>query len=270
MNKLHPANGYACATSESVLAFTLVELLIVIAIIGILAALLFPVLGKARAYAQRTTCLNNLEQINHAIQLYAGENHDLLPMISNTTTDGSTPGESGTNFVLSFYKPLVMNYLGLQGAPSPHDRVFACPADMFYYDDGPPAICYAASLHNQPDSCYSSYAYNGFGQTTLDLTSVPAPHPASPSPGLYGRKLAAITDPAKTVMVAEASAFFPFAWHDSKRPAPGDFAFNNAWSVVSFADGHTRYIPIYFDTNLYVPTCIYNPPAGYDYKWSAN
>ena len=65
-------------------AFTLIELLVVIAIVGILAALLLPVLSSAKKHAQRTTCLNNLKQINLAVQLYAGANGDTLPAATNT------------------------------------------------------------------------------------------------------------------------------------------------------------------------------------------
>ena len=59
--------------------FTLIELLVVLAIIGILAALLLPVLGKAKASAQDIQCLDNLKQWGLATQLYVTDNHDLLP-----------------------------------------------------------------------------------------------------------------------------------------------------------------------------------------------
>src|SRR4051812_8905138 len=59
-------------------AFTLVELLVVIAIIAILAAILLPILARARESANSTRCLANLQQIGLAIQMYAGDNRGCL------------------------------------------------------------------------------------------------------------------------------------------------------------------------------------------------
>ena len=60
--------------------FTLIELLVVMAIIAILAAIMMPVLAKAREVARRTTCLSNARQIGLALMMYCADWSETLPM----------------------------------------------------------------------------------------------------------------------------------------------------------------------------------------------
>jgi prepilin-type N-terminal cleavage/methylation domain-containing protein len=89
------------------IGFTLVELLVVIAVIAILAALLLPVLSKAKAQAQSTACRNCLRQIGAGLTMYLSEAHRYPPLWEQWTpgTNFSTQS-TGWADALSPYYPL--------------------------------------------------------------------------------------------------------------------------------------------------------------------
>ena len=77
---------HSCARPPENEAFTLVELLVVIAVIGILAGILLPALARAKSRGNSAYCLNNLRQFGLALQMYAGDHDDALPY--NMGTEG--------------------------------------------------------------------------------------------------------------------------------------------------------------------------------------
>jgi prepilin-type N-terminal cleavage/methylation domain-containing protein/prepilin-type processing-associated H-X9-DG protein len=89
--------------------FTLLELVSVIAIIGIMAAILLPALARARETARRSSCANNLSQLGAAMLMYAGEHGGELPW---------TGGGDNAECLRTLYR----DYLG-------ETHTFVCPSD---------------------------------------------------------------------------------------------------------------------------------------------
>jgi type II secretory pathway pseudopilin PulG len=108
--------------------FTILELLAVVATIATLAALLLPVLGKAKIKAQRTTCLSNLRQLGYAWVMYKDDNNDYLTEsypVNNADVwvqgDMSKAAEAGNADLIRQGK--LYNYN--QSTP-----IYHCPADQ--------------------------------------------------------------------------------------------------------------------------------------------
>ncbi|EIP98886.1 prepilin-type N-terminal cleavage/methylation domain-containing protein [Opitutaceae bacterium TAV1] len=102
--------------------FTLIELLTVVAIIGILAAIIIPTVGSVRRSARAIQCKSNMRQLGMAILQYADENRGLSPISKNPNPD--YPKE--TSETISWWQ-LMQKRLTLRFPTAGVDNLFLCP-----------------------------------------------------------------------------------------------------------------------------------------------
>jgi len=120
--------------------FTLIEMLVVIAIIGILAGMLSGTLMNSLRTAKSTACLNNLKQSGYAVQMYR-DSYKYFPDAANWAKTAYTEGAT------DFSRPPISEVLKAYTTP----EVFHCPAeDQGYYENGKSSYEWNARLSGRP------------------------------------------------------------------------------------------------------------------------
>ena len=72
--------------SKAKCGFTLVEVMVVVAVIGVLSTIVYPAYAKARETAMRNTCINSLRMISNAKDTYAMDNNNVVPVMAELVT----------------------------------------------------------------------------------------------------------------------------------------------------------------------------------------
>jgi prepilin-type N-terminal cleavage/methylation domain-containing protein len=146
--------------------FTLIELLVVIAILGILSALLLPVLSKAKNRASQVSDLNNLKQLTTAINLYATDNGDVIVW---PNWDGGNYDRQGWLYKADLYTngPGVFKVeTGLFWAVLHNPKLYLCPMDR------PEALVDGEPRPQQISSYAMNGAVVGFPGISVDINTI--------------------------------------------------------------------------------------------------
>lgn len=163
--------------------FTLIELLTVIAILGVLMAILFPAISSVRASANNTKCQSNLRQIWLATSLYVGDNRTYPYSTSYTPDNGATNGIN--------WRQSLRPYMGA-GQPANNNEY-----------NSPDVVCPSRTIMpttNTSNVYLSSYSANP------GIIVAPAPVPPSTQPAYSHAILpATVTRPAQIILYGDAT-----------------------------------------------------------------
>jgi len=267
--------------------FTLIELLVAIAIIAILAAILFPVFARAREKARQATCQSNLKQNGMGIIQYIQDYDEILP-IGYLNTDGSGNNNTSTGacqYFANWYNGT--NYGGNGLTPSWMDmiqpytkstQILYCPSlglsgpyDWDTNANGQGSIATAA------DDTYA-YACNTQVLTTVDATNQPAgggnPLKANCGGGgnYKGRAMSQISSPAVTSLLCDRGRMdrpdFPdtgtgYNADGTKVPSANNTAYGNSpsfrhsgMSNFLYVDGHVKALT--YEPSIIAAQAVYN------------
>lgn len=214
--------------------FTLIELLVVIAIIAILAAILFPVFGRARENARRSSCQSNLKQIALGVKQYVQDYDERFPLVTAADTNNLT--NRGWAVALQPYLKST--------------QIFQCPSETVAGANG------NTTDVNYGGAGFTDYWYNqklsGKGESAVEyISSTVMNGDGTSSTSAYAFDGITISDAAdyQDNNPANTSTTFPYTMNaagirsNSVIPAgKGDFGQRHLDGLnYAFADGHAKW-----------------------------
>jgi type II secretory pathway pseudopilin PulG len=250
-------------------AFTSIELLVVISIIAILAALMLPALGRAKEETQLLRCKNNLKQIGFAFQLYRDENSDRFPTNGHPPSyegfqyGGGDPDRRVLNEALAARNRALWAYT--KGTP----ELFHCAADLWTA----PELGLPEGITQLFQLTGTSYAYNINPWWNISPGSLD-----DPINGLSGKPFSWVPNPSRYILLWEPPACTLSAgqaggsslwaiWHFRRGPAfvnSTNEVRQKILSPILFVDGHVAAHD--FTAAVKSPNPLQDAPAWIWYK----
>ncbi len=213
--------------------FTLVELLVVVAIIGVLSSLVAITVGGVRESARRAQCATRLRGLALGARLWADEHRGQWPRSAHSAAAHRQRG----------WGREILPYLGRKADPTPSEWREILGTEL------------RCPNHEAAQPTHWSYGMNVYFELTPDFDDYPG------SPKTW-RGLAALARPSRTVLLAELSGggadhVMAHFWAPGAKPTEMDERRHGGRVAFAFCDGHVECLPV---------RQIYDPARGVD-RW---
>ncbi|HEY3780926.1 MAG TPA: type II secretion system protein [Fimbriimonadaceae bacterium] len=238
-------------------AFSLIELLVVVAILSILLAVLFPVLGRAKQEANKATAMSNIRQLSVASALYSGDYDDMFAVYfagyDSQTHSYGDPLRYWTQQVSNYISPVEGHGASGQALADDLPKVFFDPGEPFKSQIGNSYQFGVISSWGVSDDLVQWYGPTGISPTKLPCSTTEVANPSQCihltetydwllNQGFPGNDIAlSIFDSGGLGAVISINGIYSATYQKSSMNQSAD---PRARNVTAFCDGHAKAVTV--------------------------